>query len=165
MYHLAMTIRAGGDAPPAGAAFLLTQLGTHAADRFAERIAPLGLAPRHVGLLRWISANTATTQRDIADAFGVRPSRIVVLLDELEELKLVRREVAATDRRNRVVRLTTQGQRALTRVGQAFLAHQNDLLRALNEDEQATLTALLARVAEQQGLRAGLHPGYRDGAS
>ena len=162
MYHLAMPNRLSGDGPPAGAAFLLPQLGAHAADRFAERIAPLGLAPRHVGLLRWINHNTATTQRDIAAAFGVRPSRIVVLLDELEELGLARREVDSTDRRNRAVRLTTQGHRALTHVGQAFLAHQNDLLSALTSGEQATLATLLARVAEQQGLSAGVHPGYRD---
>ncbi|GAA1990066.1 MarR family winged helix-turn-helix transcriptional regulator [Amycolatopsis minnesotensis] len=157
-----MANRPRGDAPPAGAAFLLPQLGAHAADRFAERIAPLGLAPRHVGLLRWISHNSATTQRDVATAFGVRPSRIVVLLDELEELGLVRREVDPADRRNRAVRLTTQGRRALTRVGQAFLTHQNDLLSALTSSEQATLATLLARVAEQQGLSAGVHPAYRD---
>jgi hypothetical protein len=38
--------------------------------------------------------------------------------------------------------------------------HRQDLLAALSDEEQATLSALLQRVAEQQGLLSGVHPGY-----
>jgi len=35
------------------------------------------------------------------------------------------------------------------------------LLAALSEEEQRHLAELLLRVAEQQGLAKGVHPGYR----
>src|SRR6266436_9243554 len=66
---------------PTGAAFLLAQLGAHAADRFGERIKDLGVAPRHAGILRIIATTPACNQRVLAKRLGVLPSRMVVLLD------------------------------------------------------------------------------------
>ena len=40
-----------------GFGFLLVQLGFHAAERFAEALAPLGLEARHVGMLRRLAAS------------------------------------------------------------------------------------------------------------
>lgn len=141
-------------------AFLLAQLGAHAADRFAERIAPLDLAPRHVGLLRWIAAHPGASQREIAAAFGVQPSRVVVLVDELERRDLVQRHQDPGDRRSRSVRLTERGERMLAEVGRVFLAHQADLLAALTEEESAVLGELLGKVAAARGLTDGVHPGH-----
>lgn len=50
-YDPAMSERVGGK-PPSGVAFLLTQVGTHAARRFAERVAELDITPPVAGLLR-----------------------------------------------------------------------------------------------------------------
>jgi hypothetical protein len=38
--------------------------------------------------------------------------------------------------------------------------HQDALLYALSKAERDTLTALLLRVADQQGLTRGVHPGF-----
>ena len=38
--------------------------------------------------------------------------------------------------------------------------HRQDLLAALSEEEQREFTVLLQRVAEQQGLIKGVHPGF-----
>jgi hypothetical protein len=38
--------------------------------------------------------------------------------------------------------------------------HRQDLLAALSGEEQNKLAALLQRVAEQQGLIKGVHPGF-----
>jgi len=38
--------------------------------------------------------------------------------------------------------------------------HRQDLLAALSEEEQQELTVLVQRVAEQQGLIKGVHPGF-----
>src|SRR5436853_1082146 len=77
---------------PTGAAFLLAQLGAHAADCFAERIEGLGVAPRHAGILRIIATTPACNQRLLAKRLGVLPSRMVILLDELTEKGLLERK-------------------------------------------------------------------------
>jgi len=45
--------------------------------------------------------------------------------------------------------------------GKIARAHKQELLAALSEEEQRQLAELLLRVAEQQGLAKGVHPGYR----
>jgi hypothetical protein len=69
---------------PTGAAFLLAQLGAHASQRFAERIATLGIAPKHAGILRIISATADCSQQKLAEMLGVLPSTMVVLIDSCE---------------------------------------------------------------------------------
>jgi hypothetical protein len=39
--------------------------------------------------------------------------------------------------------------------------HQVALCAALTEPERARLAALLRRIADEQGLTPGVHPGYR----
>ena len=39
--------------------------------------------------------------------------------------------------------------------------HQDALLAALSNEERAALGSLLLKVADQQGLTRGVHPGYR----
>ena len=74
---------------------LLSQLGTHAALSFGRKIAGFGISPPHFGILRWIHANEGKNQRELASHLGVVPSRLVVLLDELETKGLVARERSA----------------------------------------------------------------------
>ena len=77
--------------PPSGAALLLSQLGAHVSRRFAERLAPLDLSPAHVAVLRVVGQNPGIGQRELAEELGVVPSRVVVLIDELEERGIVER--------------------------------------------------------------------------
>jgi hypothetical protein len=39
--------------------------------------------------------------------------------------------------------------------------HQDALLAGLTHEERAALGSLLLKVADQQGLARGVHPGYR----
>jgi len=39
--------------------------------------------------------------------------------------------------------------------------HEAELCSCLNSGERETLEKLLARIAEEQRLRPGIHPGYR----
>jgi DNA-binding MarR family transcriptional regulator len=143
-----------------GAAFLLAQVGAHAAAKFAERLAELGLVPAHAGIFRILSAKPAISQQALAAALGTVPSRLVGLMDELESQGLVERRAHETDRRSYALHLTEKGKSTLATIGRIARAHREDLLAALSEQEQRELTALLERVAEQQGLLQGVHPGY-----
>src|SRR5262249_58279317 len=74
-----------------GVAFLLAQLGHHAATQFAEKMATIELSPPHAGILRAIAAESGRSQQALSAQLGMLPSRVVVYVDELEERGYVER--------------------------------------------------------------------------
>jgi DNA-binding MarR family transcriptional regulator len=152
----------GRDTPrDGGVAFLLAQLGAHAAALFAERIRPLQLTPPQAGVLRRLAEFPGQSQRELADALGMHPPRLVALIDELEDRGLVDRDRDPADRRNYAISLTDEGRRLLTNLGRVAGQHEHAITAGLDDDERAHLLALLRRIAEEQNLRPGVHPGYR----
>ena len=144
-----------------GPAFLLAQIGAHAAMRFAERLSPLGLTPPDAGILRSLASEPEMTQRVLADRLGIYPSRRVLLLDDLAKRGLVERHPSPNDRRSHALRLTTMGTAQLEAIAPVARAHQEDLCASLSDDDRAHLQVLLEKIAAHQNLRPGVHPGYR----
>jgi DNA-binding MarR family transcriptional regulator len=144
-----------------GVAFLLAQLGAHAAMRFAERVRALDLSPPQAGLLRMIAVSPGESQQSYAARLGTPPSRFVGLVDELESRGLVERRRGEPDRRAYALHLTGAGERLLGDLGTVGHAHEEDMTAALTADERAALRDLLARMAAQQQLTPGVHPGFR----
>ena len=66
-----------------------------------------------------------------------------------------------TDRRLHAVHLTERGTGILADVGLPARHHEDAVLAALRPAERATLVDLLRRVARDQGLTPGVHPGPR----
>lgn len=150
-----------GPAPPAlSPAFLLTQVGAHAALKFAERLAPLKLAPRHAGVLSIVGSNPALTQQSLADMLQMLPSQLVALVDELQSRGLIERRENPHDRRSYALHLTDNGRSKLEAIRRVSHEQHKALLKALSEDEQQELVQLLQRVADDQGLTRGVHPAY-----
>ena len=146
---------------PTGAAFLLAQLGAHAADRFAERIKNLRIRPHHAGMLRFISRMPSCNQRALANRLGVLPSRMVVLIDEMTKKGLVQRRRSTKDRRHSELVLTKRGQRVLEKLSHLATKHEADLLAGLTANERETLASLGRKIVQQQGLMPDVHPGFR----
>ncbi|CUU53631.1 DNA-binding transcriptional regulator, MarR family [Parafrankia irregularis] len=144
-----------------GVAFLLAQLGAHAAARFADRVAELDLTPAQAGLLRMIAVSPGLSQQTYAARLGTPPSRFVVLVDTLQGRNLVERRRGSPDRRSYALHLTGDGERLMGEMGAVGMAHEGDLCAALTASERSALRGMLARIAEQQGLTPGVHPGYR----
>jgi DNA-binding MarR family transcriptional regulator len=142
-------------------AFLLSQVGSHAAGRFAERLVPLGLVPPHVGILMVVARDDGLTQQALGEKLGVFPSRLVGLLDELEQRGLIERRDRPTDRRSYALHLTAAGRDALGQIQRVAGEHQESLCAALDASERERLADLLRRVADEQGLTPGVHPGFR----
>ncbi|MFG7942567.1 MarR family winged helix-turn-helix transcriptional regulator [Streptomyces cacaoi] len=151
----------GGSRRQGGAAFLLAQLGAHAAARFAEGIAELDLTPAQAGVLRLLARTPGRSQRELADELGMPPSRFVPFADKLEERGLIERRRNPGDRRLYALHLTDEGVTLLSALGEVAAAHEQRMCQALTPDEHEQLRALLARMAAQQGLSPGVHPGYR----
>lgn len=149
-----------GVAQAGSVAFLLAQLGAHAAMRFAERIAELELTAPQAGVLRAVAADPGRTQQAIAAQLGIAPSGLLVLLDELERRGLLARRRNPHDRRQHAVDLTDPGRDLLARVAVVARAHDDALLAALDPAERQCLRGLLGRIAAQQQL-TDTHPGFR----
>ncbi|HTW32237.1 MAG TPA: MarR family transcriptional regulator [Candidatus Sulfotelmatobacter sp.] len=149
------------DRPGVGPAFLLAQLGAHAAARFAERLAPLKLAPPDAGILHILRSSPGISQQELAGRLGAHPSRLVALIDGLEQRGLVERRPNPEDRRLYSLFLSAQGTASLEDIGRVGREHQEDLLRSLDREERQQLTVLLQKIAESQGLTPGVHPGFR----
>jgi DNA-binding MarR family transcriptional regulator len=146
---------------PPGAAFLLAALGAHAAARFTERIAALDLTPAQTGLLRAIAADPGQSQQSMAQLLGTPPSRLVGLVDSVADRGLVERRRNPDDRRLHALYLTEDGEALMDRISTVGQEHDESILRSLDAGDQARLRALLLRVAEDQGLTPGVHPGFR----
>jgi DNA-binding MarR family transcriptional regulator len=142
-------------------AFLLAQVGAHAASKFAERLATLGLTPPDAGILRLLRSDGGVSQQEMAGKLGIHPSRLVAVLDELQNKGLLERRSNPDDRRQYSLHLTEKGIQALEQIGQVARQHQEALCAALSPEEREQLTQLLRRIADQQGLTPGVHPGYR----
>ena len=117
-----------------GVAFLLAQLGHHAATLFAEQVAAIELSPPQAGILRAIATEPGRSQQALSAQLGMLPSRVVVYVDELEARGYVERRRNPDDRR---------------------------LTAALDPEQYSALRGLLSTVAREQGLTPHVHPGYR----
>ena len=142
-------------------AFLLAQLGAHAASQFAEKLKVLDLAPADAGILRLLRVASGLSQQELAGKLGIHPSRLVAILDNLEKRGYLERRPNPDDRRLYSLHLTKSGEEVLGRIGKVAREHQDALLAALSNEERAALGSLLLKVADQQGLTRGVHPGYR----
>ena len=146
---------------PRSTAFLLAQVGAHAAAQFGERLTELHLSRPHAGILRMIGVSPGLSQQELGRRLQILPSRLVTLLDELQERGLIERRPDAGDRRVYALHLTAAGQRMMEQVGRIAREHDAAICGALSQDEKEQLGLLLNRIAEEQGLTPGVHPGYR----
>jgi len=146
---------------PVGPAFLLSQVGFHTAQTFADLLQPDSLSPQDAGILRYTGFSPGISQRELCARLNVLPSRLVVLLDSLEARNLISRSAHVSDRRTNSLSLTHLGQKALQTVGSRTKELEALLFRALSPDELSTLTRLLKLIVRDQDLLPAGHPAYR----
>jgi DNA-binding MarR family transcriptional regulator len=145
-----------------GLGFLLSQIGGQSSKAWTERLDRLGLEPREVMLFRFVALAEGRSQSEVARAIGLPASRIVALVDRLEERGWVERRTSSDDRRTHALHVTPSGHALIAQIAAVSAEHEADLARGLTTEEQATLLKLLGRIAAAQGLIEGVHPGFAD---
>lgn len=148
-----------GDRAPSTLAFLLSQVGIHASKRFAERIAVVGLSPPLFRVLNLVAAAEGRSQQAIAAAIEIPPSRMVALVDELEQRGLVERRPDVKDRRVRALFLTAEGKRCLARGREIAAQHEEELTKGMKAADRKRLVDLLQKIVDEQAIGKGVHPG------
>jgi DNA-binding MarR family transcriptional regulator len=138
---------------------LLVQLGFHVAAQFREALEPLGLEPRHVGMLRRLVSVEGQSQLEVGQSLGINANAMVFLVDDLEARGLVERRRNPKDRRSNALYLTAAGHQALRDAVRATSDHGGGLGRSLNAAQRRQLTSLLRRLADEQGIALDALPG------
>lgn len=81
----------------------------------AALLRPDDLAPLHYAVLAYLNHQPGIDQRGLAACLAIDRTNAGLLLDQLEERKLVERHMDPGDRRVRLLRLTTAGKRLFDR--------------------------------------------------
>jgi DNA-binding MarR family transcriptional regulator len=147
------------DRPPRSVGFLISQLGFFSSKRFAEALAPLEIGPREFLLLRFVAASEGQSQQALAERLDVPASRMVALVDHLEEQGLLERRPDPGDRRVRGLYLTRKGRKTLERAAKVAIDYEAKLCSCLDEGERDQLIDLLQKLQEGQTELRGVHPG------
>jgi DNA-binding MarR family transcriptional regulator len=147
--------------PRNGVAWLLAQLGAHAAEQFALRLTEQDLTPPLAGIMRLLRVEPGLSQQQLAERLAVAPSRVVGYVDDLEARGWLRRTRDTNDRRINVLELTPTGAAAFGSLAEIAQAHDRAITGSLTKSEYATLQGLLGRLVTDNGLTPGVHPGYR----
>jgi DNA-binding MarR family transcriptional regulator len=142
---------------PSRIAFLLSQVGAHVSMRFAARCQELGLTPSQAAVLRLVGRTPGLSQRTLADRVGTVPSRIVTLIDGLEQRGLVARTRSGTDRRNYELHLTAEGGTLLGTLRHVAEAHEAEILDGLDPEQIAHLADALHALIRAHHLDPEVH--------
>ncbi len=135
-------------------AFQIGKLGQYATQRFAEEIAPLGLRPRHCGVLAMLKSDHPD-QLSIARALNVSNSVVVNMLDELEDLGAVRRVRETADRRRHRIELTDHGRDLSAKAGRIANELDDELLASLTAVQLRRMREAVRALATSHGLPGG----------
>jgi DNA-binding MarR family transcriptional regulator len=154
--------RAEPDRRPRSVGFLISQLGFLSSKGFMVALEPLGIHPREFLLLRLVAAAEGHSQQALAERMGVPPSRMVALVDRLEENGLLERRPHPDDRRIRALHMTAEGRDVLARAGKIAVRFESELCSSLEEDERDQLIDLLQKLQVDQSDRRGVHHGLVD---
>jgi DNA-binding MarR family transcriptional regulator len=150
------------DRAPASLGFLLSQVGIYASRRFGHRIAALDLQPPLFRVLNVVDAAEGQSQQAIGEAIQAPPSRMVAIVDELEQRGLVERRPHPSDRRIRALYLTAAGRKLLARGRKIAAEHEEELTRGMSSGDRKRLIELLQKVVDEQGIGSGVHPGLSE---
>jgi DNA-binding MarR family transcriptional regulator len=126
--------------------WLVGRASLHAQRLVQDHLAAGDLRKQHYGILASLADVGPATQAPLADRLGIDRSDMVSLLDELEALHYVVRRSDPTDRRRKIVEITSRGSTALKKLDQLVYAADDDLLASLTPGERTTLARLLVRI-------------------
>jgi DNA-binding MarR family transcriptional regulator len=140
--------------------FMLSSLGHAVAATFSARLAPLGLEPREFALLRSVGSSEGASQQATGERLGIPPSRMVALVDALEERGLLERRPSPSDRRAHALYQTARGKRLLAKATAVAAALEGELTEDLDAEQRARLMAQFDRMAAKLGVPPGVHGSH-----
>ncbi|WP_109106603.1 MarR family transcriptional regulator [Azospirillum sp. TSO35-2] len=121
---------------------------------FAER----DLRPAQFSVLVIVGRNPGLKQSQVSNALNIKRTNFVPLLDSLEDRGLVKRKLAAGDRRSHALHLTAKGAALLTELQRLWAEHERRVCEPIGEAGREQLLQLLG------GMIAGGDPAAAEEA-
>jgi MarR family transcriptional regulator, lower aerobic nicotinate degradation pathway regulator len=127
--------------------FLFGKIGWRATRLFAAALEPMGLRPKHYGVLNFLDAHPGVSQQELGATMGVDPSSVVAIIDDFERTGVAERRRDPADRRRYAIHLTRKGKALLQRAREGARAAEEALLAELDAAERRELHGYLVRIA------------------
>jgi DNA-binding MarR family transcriptional regulator len=105
----------------------------------------LGIDLRLLIALSYLGDHDGAQQHELVDALCIDAKNVVLLLNDLEDQGHLVRRRDSEDRRRHRVYITAAGRHALEHADRVLQEIEDDVLRALDAEERATLWQLLTR--------------------
>ncbi|MGH9097179.1 MAG: MarR family winged helix-turn-helix transcriptional regulator [Acidimicrobiales bacterium] len=153
----------GPSAVPPSVAFALSRLGFGVSRALAQGLKPIGIEPRHFGLLRALLFSEGESQRAIGDSMSIPANRMVALVDDLEALGAVKRAKHPTDRRAYALSLTPKGRKLFESAFEVARSIEDRLTENLSDRDKKQLLDLLGQLDRLTDVPEGVHPGLAVG--
>lgn len=126
--------------------FLLNLAAARVRSEFAAALAPLGITPRHHGVLRLLAEERGLTQQEVGRRVYCDRTTMVDLVDDLERRGLARRVPKPHDRRAYSICLTQKGRAAEARISAIAQVVDAAVLHPLTGAETRQLRSFLLRL-------------------
>jgi DNA-binding MarR family transcriptional regulator len=127
--------------------FLLAKLGMGFKAKAVAKLEEAGFDPYHYSVLAILGEGARETQAMIADTLALDPSRLVALLDSLEDRELVVRQRDPEDRRRHVVTITAAGKQELSRLRAIVQEVEEEFLAPLDAKSRKAFHEMLQQLA------------------
>jgi DNA-binding MarR family transcriptional regulator len=114
-------------------------------------------------MLLHVAAAEGKPQQVLVRALRIPASRVVALVDDLEERRLLQRRGDPADRRVRKLHLTPQGKCVVRQLAELSGAHEAHLCAPLAPSECEELVRLLQKTAAGLHLSPSVHSGLAGG--
>lgn len=111
-----------------------------------ERFEKLKIQGPHFAILSMIEHTPSITQNQLCQETGIDKASMVKLTDHLQDLKLIERKEAATDRRVKNLTLTKHGQKVFAEATKIRLEFENEFLSQLTKEEQTAFKNTLRKL-------------------
>ncbi|RXZ68201.1 MarR family winged helix-turn-helix transcriptional regulator [Agromyces albus] len=127
--------------------FLLARASAVGVAAGNDSLQPLGLTVRAFATLTLAVEHDGITQRGISDFLRLDPSRVVAIVDDLENRGLVSRLVGRGDRRMKAVVATPAGHALFRRAVAATRKGERDVFQGLTPEARTEAIRVLRRLA------------------
>ena len=124
------------------AAELLTKMPT------TDKLLPQRAIHSDAMLLMHLECRDKVLPKEISDALGVSTARVAVVLNELEEKGYITREIDSQDRRQIIVKITAEGEKARAEQKQRILNQVTEFLNELGEHDAKEYVRIMCRLAD-----------------
>jgi DNA-binding MarR family transcriptional regulator len=127
--------------------FLLATLGLAFKTLALEKLEEAGFEAHQYSVLAVLGEGSSEAQATLAEALAIDPSRLVAVLDTLEQRGLIARERDPNDRRRHVVSITAAGRREHSKLRAIVKQFEDGFFEPLESADRERLHVQLMKLA------------------